>query len=485
MCCLEHVNDDIRDLVREFGLEDRFSSDDFREKPSVKTHNRLNNILSWCGRDDSLINRCCPYGTRVFSSGGRTIIRPCGKCEVCKNRYASDLALRFNLDVRGRGYNWEKVFAVHLTITYNEDSVPTLEIPGVGTVKTLDSAEFTRFRKAVKEQLFRDFGSRLHFTEIWCGEYGEKTLRPHYHWLIVGLPYQIFDAVGMHKEGKDGFSNFSENVREWFADKWDKKGFVYATFPDPADSFSGVPSYVAKYVSKKVETSLPLEVMKNKNTRPFCRFTKGLGSCYFEKHKESIMADNFIKIHGFKYGLPRYFVRKYINSDYDLRLKNRVSLLNKDILALQKAKLLSCDFGMDTLLLAGICADIQSEIEHSRLILKSIVSQGYLSEVDIPRILYDPTTFSICSFDSNLFYRLCKSVENKPFLVPEMFIDPLECEIEYKCSLMRLSNLLCDMAALPGFLDFLDALRFKLDKAQQKGRAFRDTLLSKGKKGRL
>lgn len=90
---------------------------------------------------------------------------PCGTCLGCRQANAKAWALRCRLELQ------EHAHAVFTTLTYSDENLPpTLE-------KRHLQLYFKRLRRATDQSL-RFFAS---------GEYGERTVRPHYHAIIFGI----------------------------------------------------------------------------------------------------------------------------------------------------------------------------------------------------------------------------------------------------------------------------------------------------------
>lgn len=90
---------------------------------------------------------------------------PCGYCILCRNEQARQTAVRITHEAQ----TWiENCF---ITLTYNDD-----QIPDHGS---LDYSHLQKFWKRLRKQI-----GELRYYAV--GEYGDKTLRPHYHACIFG-----------------------------------------------------------------------------------------------------------------------------------------------------------------------------------------------------------------------------------------------------------------------------------------------------------
>lgn len=101
-------------------------------------------------------------------NGKNDIIIPCGKCSFCKNAKKKDWATRLTME--SENYK-EKFF---LTLTYDEKNLPKN-----GSLQKKDLQDFfKRLRRHIEPTKIKYFA---------VGEYGEKSLRSHYHAIIYGF----------------------------------------------------------------------------------------------------------------------------------------------------------------------------------------------------------------------------------------------------------------------------------------------------------
>ena len=104
----------------------------------------------------------------------RPVIVPCGVCLSCLNRRRMDWAIRVvhSLQVDGHG------IGSFLTLTYSPENLPSSELLEVDALQ--------RFIKRLRHH------TPAPLSYLAAGEYGSKTLRPHYHICMIGYrPEQI------------------------------------------------------------------------------------------------------------------------------------------------------------------------------------------------------------------------------------------------------------------------------------------------------
>ena len=245
---------------------------------------------------------------------------PCGKCLECKLAMANEWAGRCQIEAK----NW--IHNYFITLTYDEKNLPVNKL----NQKTLKKKDFQNFmkrlRKATKgektwvnpvtgktEQPIRYFA---------CGEYGEKTKRPHYHAIIFNLS---IPDLKFYKKTKQGNKLYNSD----FLQKIWTKGFVVIGLADYASC-----AYTARYVQKKAYKQIGnyWYIWNRKNTNngkiqekkrhilktnepEFTLMSRGcgIGRNWFEENKEflkklkhttiSIKTEKGLKI----INLPRYF----------------------------------------------------------------------------------------------------------------------------------------------------------------------------------
>ena len=151
--------------------------------------------------------------------GWRQIEIACGRCIGCRLRLSREWAVRC---VHEASLHEDNAF---LTLTYDDDHLPSggdLNYPDV-------QAFLKRLRRRIEPTKIKFF---------CCGEYGDKTLRPHYHLIIFG--WYPPDAV-LLRRSSGGNHYTSDIVRDcWRAGHIVVGGCTYQSA-----------AYVARYCLKK------------------------------------------------------------------------------------------------------------------------------------------------------------------------------------------------------------------------------------------
>lgn len=109
---------------------------------------------------------------------------PCGKCLACKENARREWALRCleELKESSNGY--------FVTLTYEENKAKTKRTPWSEHQTTLDKKDVQLFLKRLRKKTEK----KLRF--FMCGEYGEKSLRAHYHILLYNIPEEWIEIRG-------------------------------------------------------------------------------------------------------------------------------------------------------------------------------------------------------------------------------------------------------------------------------------------------
>lgn len=227
---------------------------------------------------------------------------PCGQCIGCRIARSKDWALRICLEQS----LWQQ--SCFVTLTYDNEHLPLF-----GALKQEDMTLFLkRLRKELSPKKIRYF---------YCGEYGGRTQRPHYHLVLFN---EDFSSM-MVKEG-DGycvrpdkrFYKFSPcGERLWISERlnriWQKGYCVIGSL-----SFDSA-AYVARYILKKI-TGPAAEQHYNGNPSEFVCMSRrpGIGKVWFDNFKGDIYNKDFLTIkNGLKCRPPRYFDKLFSASHAD------------------------------------------------------------------------------------------------------------------------------------------------------------------------
>lgn len=131
--------------------------------PFVVSHPKAGRKLAFLGKYSDLGAFDPPASHHSFP---RKYLVPCGKCVGCRYDKAAEWSVRAQCEAR---YHSRSCF---LTLTYSDANLP----PG----RSLCRRHVELFLKRLRKR----YG--LGIKVMFCGEYGPRTLRPHYHMLVFG-----------------------------------------------------------------------------------------------------------------------------------------------------------------------------------------------------------------------------------------------------------------------------------------------------------
>lgn len=220
----------------------------------------------------------------------------CGKCISCILRRSKDWRDRLILEAKGIGYSRCTFF----TLTFSETALQSR------ASRNLDKRDCQLFIKRLRILASRR-GVATSLRYYICGEYGDKTFRPHYHGIIFGLSPDDITA-------------------QLFRDSW-SFGFVHIGAVTERSA-----AYVAGYTCKSEISSL--YIRKKGSVPEFHLQSLGLGKAFVAQvAKASEGLSDIIRVlvvDGKKIKTPAYIVRKarelIYSQDYILKLKEALFL---------------------------------------------------------------------------------------------------------------------------------------------------------------
>lgn len=184
-----------------------------------------------------------------------------------------------------------------ITLTYDEKWL-NYEYIDSSHVACLRKRDLQLFLKRLRAAIAPD---KIRFYA--CGEYGLKSLRPHYHLIVFNWPK-------------------CQDIYEMVRTRW-PKGFVSVKAVKPSHF-----RYVAKYCSSYSE--LP-DIYRSKKMRPFATMSlrPAIGSQYLTDqmvsyHRESLSI--LYRNAGNMFALPKYYKDKIFDDDMKAVIRERVDL---------------------------------------------------------------------------------------------------------------------------------------------------------------
>lgn len=240
---------------------------------------------------------------------------PCGHCIGCRLQYSRDWANRILLELKEHSDNY------FITLTYNDDYLPRSvgTIPDTGEVvesATLVKEHWQKFMKRLRRAYADKYPEAERLRFFACGEYGDKSFRPHYHAIIFGL--KLNDLKWYKRSG-----DFDLYTSEWLSDIWtdpDKKkddktrfyGFVVV-----GKACWETAAYCARYVTKKLNGKEADKYEMLGIIPEFALMSRkpGIAANYMDQHYGDFLDDKFIYVStpdgGKKFMPPKYFKRKF------------------------------------------------------------------------------------------------------------------------------------------------------------------------------
>lgn len=234
---------------------------------------------------------------------------PCGQCVGCRLERSRQWAIRCMHEASLFEYN------CFITLTYAPEYLPVVS----GTdVPTLRLDDFQKFMKRLRKRFSGcepapGAGAQEETFPIrffHCGEYGEKTSRPHYHACLFNFDFP--DKYYFRKSPSGSKLYRSPALEELWP-------FGNSSIGDV--SFQSA-AYVARYIMKKVNgaeshnhyciaTDLETgELLSRVSEYTTMSRRPGIGSYWFDKFRSDVFPHDFVIVNGRKVRPPRYYDAK-------------------------------------------------------------------------------------------------------------------------------------------------------------------------------
>lgn len=235
---------------------------------------------------------------------------PCGRCLGCRLGKARDWAIRCGHEAKLYTHN------LTLHLTYSDENLPIgrqpwAELRGPSTFPTLRYRDIQLFLKKLRKEftgLEAGPNNKYPLRYFVAGEYGELTLRPHYHMLLFNMDFP------------DGYS-FGKHERSETLERLWGLGQTRYTRADPERI-----AYVTRYALKKVygrdadkhynwvdpatgELTERAPEMVHMSRRP------GIGAWHLERYRSDYLGSDYTVVNGHKHKMPAYYERKMKEMD--------------------------------------------------------------------------------------------------------------------------------------------------------------------------
>lgn len=204
---------------------------------------------------------------------------PCGKCTECLLERARDWGTRCMHEASVHAQN------AFITLTYSDQ-----HLPSSGKVS---KAEFQNFMRRLR----RRYDNTKEIGVFYCGEYGEKTLRPHYHACLFGFDFEDKVPFGVNESG-DQLWTSKELDEIWGKNDSEK-------FPNKIGTVTQKSAaYVARYILKKQNVLSDFEPFQDMSRR------YSIGKRFLEKNWKDIFVHaqgSVVLSDGTQTKVPRYY----------------------------------------------------------------------------------------------------------------------------------------------------------------------------------
>lgn len=243
-------------------------------------------------------------GTVAFAEfpGTVSVEVPCGRCVGCRLERSRQWAIRCVHEAKMHDEN------AFVTLTYDDSNLP----PG----SSLRYRDFQLFMKRLR----KEFSGKL-IRFYMCGEYGEQTMRPHYHVLLFGIQ----------------FPDCKKFSTETFTSEILSRLWPYGHALTGNVTYQSA-SYVARYCMKKVTGQAAVEYYKSVNLETgeiFDRvpeFNKmslkpGIGMPWLSKYLLDVYPKGTVVVNGKRVKPPKFYDKKMKKLDdyvYDEIVSSRL-----------------------------------------------------------------------------------------------------------------------------------------------------------------
>lgn len=233
------------------------------------------------------------FGWVGVKEGLPEIKLPCGKCPECCKDYYTQWATRGSRELS----QWDS--SLFITLTYDDENLPK--------DKSLNKKHVQDFIKRIKKRMQSTKDNPI--RQIYCGEYGSQTLRPHYHVILFNMD---FVDKKRHYISTGGHQVFTSAT---LTSLW-KKGNAEFGFATPASI-----AYLFKYILKKKtrkEKSKPLTLELPEGcydvSHEFIEASRNPGIGAYLRGSESLKK-GFLTVNGVKQKIPKYYMEHLREND--------------------------------------------------------------------------------------------------------------------------------------------------------------------------
>lgn len=218
----------------------------------------------------------------------------CGRCIGCRLDRSRAWAIRCINEAQMHERN------IFITLTYNDNQL----VYGGAEHGIL----YPRHLELFWKRLRKHFKQRIRYFA--CGEYGDKSNRPHYHACVFGLDFEDKKLWS----SKNGINLYTSGLLE--------RLWTHGMCTIGDVNFESA-AYVARYIMKK-RLGQEAQQYEQQGIEPeFVRMSRGgrtkegenlggIGSSWFDKYESDVFPNDYVSIRGgVKVKPPRYYQRRY------------------------------------------------------------------------------------------------------------------------------------------------------------------------------
>ncbi len=238
----------------------------------------------------------------------------CGQCTECRLQKSRDWGTKGHLQMlyEKPNTNW------FITFTYSDEYLPTHHTVDTETGEVFEGISINKIDMEKMWKRLRKRYPTAHIKYLAAGEYGGKTMRPHYHAIIYGLPLDTtqFEKIGMSKLMQPEWTTkeLTESPDNHTMPIW-----PYGNITIGEATFEAI-AYVARYTMKKATNHYEDWWYKSQGIMPeWLHWSNGIGMQYYKDYRDKIYQTDSVPVKNKKTGKlvkpPLSYDRKY--KEYD------------------------------------------------------------------------------------------------------------------------------------------------------------------------
>lgn len=226
------------------------------------------------------------FGWEGIKQGLSEMDLPCGKCPECCKDYYTSWATRGSRELA----QWES--SLFVTLTYNEEHLPS--------DKSLNKKDVQDFIKRLKKKFKSTKENPI--RQVYCGEYGTKTSRPHYHIILFNCDFNDKRKHYFSPAGHQVYT--SKTLSELWPFGNSEFGFAEAS------SIAYLFKYILKKKSRKEKQkpyNLEIDGITYDVAHEFIEASRNPGIGAWMRDSDSIKK-GYLTVNGQKKKIPKYYL---------------------------------------------------------------------------------------------------------------------------------------------------------------------------------